>query len=67
MSLACFLVVTEYETSSQWVREREAIMRSILIIDDQPHMRELIPEELRDMGCEVQSVGNVQSVRRCFT
>jgi two-component system response regulator (stage 0 sporulation protein F) len=42
------------------------MVTSFLIIDDQPHMRELVSEELRDMGCEVQSVGDAQAVRRCF-
>ena len=41
-------------------------MRSILIVDDQPHMQELLSEELKDMGCEVESVDDVESVRRCF-
>jgi two-component system response regulator (stage 0 sporulation protein F) len=44
----------------------EVTMSSVLIIDDQPHMLELISEELRDMGCEVESVGDVQAVKRCF-
>jgi two-component system response regulator (stage 0 sporulation protein F) len=42
------------------------MMTSVLIIDDQPHMRELISEELRDIVCEVERVDNVQAVRRCF-
>jgi two-component system response regulator (stage 0 sporulation protein F) len=44
----------------------EVTVSSILIVDDQPHMRELFSEELRDMGCQVESVGDVESVRRCF-
>jgi len=39
---------------------------SILIVDDQPHMQELLSQELRDMGCQVESVGDAESVRRCF-
>jgi two-component system response regulator (stage 0 sporulation protein F) len=44
----------------------EVTMSSVLIVDDQPHMLELISEELRGMGCEVKSVEDVESVRRCF-
>jgi two-component system response regulator (stage 0 sporulation protein F) len=44
----------------------EVTVSSILIVDDQPHMRALLSEELKDMGCEVESVDNVESVRRCF-
>ena len=41
-------------------------MSSILIVDDQPHMQALLSQELKDMGCEVESVDDVESVRRCF-
>jgi two-component system response regulator (stage 0 sporulation protein F) len=42
------------------------MMRSILIIDDQPHMRQLLSGELRDIGCEVESVDDVELVGQCF-
>ena len=41
-------------------------MRSILIIDDQPHMRQLLSEELWDIGCKVESVEDVKLVGQCF-
>jgi CheY-like chemotaxis protein len=44
----------------------EVTVSSILIVDDQPHMQELLSQELKDMGCEVESVGDIESVRRCF-
>jgi two-component system response regulator (stage 0 sporulation protein F) len=44
----------------------EAMMASILIVDDQPHIKQLLSEELRDMGCEVESVNDVESVRKRF-
>jgi CheY-like chemotaxis protein len=44
----------------------EVAVSSILIVDDQPHMQELLSEELKNMGCEVESVGDAKSVRRCF-
>ena len=41
-------------------------MANILIIDDQPHLRELFSEELIDEGYEVTSVSDAKSVRGCF-
>ncbi len=41
-------------------------MTNILIIDDQPHLRELFSEELMDEGYEVTSVSDSKSVRRCL-
>ncbi|MBW1886997.1 MAG: response regulator [Deltaproteobacteria bacterium] len=41
-------------------------MTKILIIDDQPHLRELFSEELMDEGYEVTSVSDSKSVRRCL-
>ena len=41
-------------------------MANILIIDDQPHLRELFSEELMDEGYEVTSVSDAKSVRGCF-
>jgi CheY-like chemotaxis protein len=35
------------------------MMTSVLIIDDEPHMRQLLSEELRDMGRKVESVEDV--------
>jgi two-component system response regulator (stage 0 sporulation protein F) len=61
-----FSRVTQYETSLLWVREREAKMKSILIIDDQPHMRQLLSGELGDIGCKVESVDDVKLVGQCF-
>jgi two-component system response regulator (stage 0 sporulation protein F) len=44
----------------------EVKMSSILIIDDQPHMRQLLSEELWDIGCKVESVEDVKLVGQCF-
>ena len=41
-------------------------MSSVLIIDDQPHMRQLLSEELWDIGCKVESVEDVKLVGQCF-
>ena len=41
-------------------------MKSILIIDDQPHMRQLLSGELGDIGCKVESVDDVKLVGQCF-
>jgi DNA-binding response OmpR family regulator len=37
-------------------------MAHILIVDDQPHVRELLSEELADEGFRVSSVGDAESV-----
>ena len=39
-------------------------MSSILIVDDQPHVRELLSEILTHEGYQVASVGDVQSMWR---
>jgi CheY-like chemotaxis protein len=41
-------------------------MATILIVDDQPHLRELLSLELEDSGHEVEGVGDVQSVKTYF-
>ena len=56
MNLACFLVLTQWEIILPWVCEKEAMMTSNLIVDDQLDMRKLDSEEMRDMGCKVESV-----------
>ena len=42
--------------------EKGVAMSSILIVDDQPHVRELLSEILADEGYQVASVGDVQSI-----
>jgi hypothetical protein len=59
VSLAHFLPIPEYEIILPCVCEKEAMMTSVLIIDDQPHMPERISEELRNMGCQIQSVRDI--------
>ena len=39
-------------------------MSKILIIDDQPHLRELLSEELEDEGYGVESIGGAESLTR---
>lgn len=41
-------------------------MRNILIVDDQPHLCELISEELHEEGYHVTGVGDAESVKVCF-
>lgn len=41
-------------------------MKNILIIDDQPHLRELFAEELMDEGYEVTSIPDAKSVKGCL-
>lgn len=36
----------------------------MLIVDDQPHMQQLLCEELMDEGYSVESVANAESVKR---
>ena len=38
-------------------------MANILIVDDQPHLRELFAEELMDEGYRIESVSDAVSVR----
>jgi len=42
--------------------EKGVAMSSILIVDDQPHVRELLSEILAHEGYQVASVGDVQSI-----
>ena len=39
-------------------------MVNILIVDDQPHLQELLCEELADEGYGVEGAGDAESVRR---
>ena len=39
-------------------------MSKILIVDEQPHLRELFSEELEDEGYRVVSIGNAESLSR---
>lgn len=39
-------------------------MLNMLIVDDQPHMQQLLCEELMDEGYSVESVANAESVKR---
>ena len=39
-------------------------MLNMLIVDDQPHMQQLLCEELMDEGYSVESVANAESVQR---
>ena len=44
--------------------EKSGVMSNILIVDDQPHVRELLSEILAHEGYQVASVGDVQSMWR---
>jgi two-component system response regulator (stage 0 sporulation protein F) len=41
-------------------------MHNIMIVDDQPHLCELISEELREEGYRVTCVGDAESVKAYF-
>jgi len=41
-------------------------MATILIVDDQPHMKDLFSGELIDEGHQVVWVGDAESVRKCL-
>jgi CheY-like chemotaxis protein len=43
---------------------REAIMASILIVDDQPYLQELFAQELVDEGYSVLSAADTESAKR---
>jgi DNA-binding response OmpR family regulator len=49
------------------VSDREGRMENILIVDDQPCIRELVSEELNDEGYFVESVGDAESLRKYLT
>ncbi len=44
--------------------EKRAVMSNILIVDDQPYLRELLSEILTREGYRVASVGDIQSMWR---
>ncbi len=44
--------------------EKRGVMANILIVDDQPYVRELLSEILTHEGYQVASVGDVQSMWR---
>ena len=44
--------------------EKRGVMSNILIVDDQPYLRELLSEILAHEGYQVASVGDIQSMWR---